>query len=81
MPLLQAQEQLGTCCLYTVIEWAREQLPEWLAQSAAAAKEAAQERPVIAESTQPAEARAQDDDEVCKRPFPQQISVAVALHL
>ena len=59
---VQAQEQLGTCCLYTVIEWAREHLPRWLAQDAAAAKESAQESPAKAEPAQHVEAKAQDDE-------------------
>ncbi len=63
--LFQAQEQLGTCCLYTVIEWAREHLPRWLAQDAATAKESAQESPAKAEPAQHLEAKAQDD-EVCR---------------
>lgn len=29
----QAKEELGACCLYIVIEWAREHLPEWLSHS------------------------------------------------
>lgn len=62
---VQAQEQLGTCCLYTVIEWAREHLPSWLAQDAAAAKESAQESPVKADPAQHVEAKAQND-EVCR---------------
>ncbi|BDA47915.1 probable RWD domain-containing protein 4 [Coccomyxa sp. Obi] len=35
----QATEQLGTCCLYTVIEWAREQLPGWLERLASSTKQ------------------------------------------
>ena len=61
---MQAQEQLGTCCLYTVIEWAREQLPEWLAASATAARESLQESPAKIEPSQPSEAKTQED-EVC----------------
>ena len=31
----QAKEELGACCLYSIIEWAREQLPVWLSQAKA----------------------------------------------
>ncbi|KAK9907290.1 hypothetical protein WJX75_000810 [Coccomyxa subellipsoidea] len=35
----QAQELLGTCSLYTVIEWAREQLPHWSIRLASTVKQ------------------------------------------
>ncbi|CAL5228999.1 g12239 [Coccomyxa viridis] len=58
----QAQEQLGTCCLYTVIEWAREQLPEWLASNVTAAREPAHDSPAKEEPNEPADAKAQEDE-------------------
>ena len=63
---LQANEQLGTCSLYTVIEWARERLPEWLAADAHVAAQAcsAHESPARAEPAEPSVAKAVDD-EVC----------------
>jgi hypothetical protein len=36
---MQAQELLGTCSLYTVIEWAREQLPHWSIRLASTVKQ------------------------------------------
>ena len=61
---LQAKEQLGTCCLYTVIEWAREHLPEWLAADVATHANAAHETPARAELAEPTAAKIVDD-EVC----------------
>ena len=31
--VLQAEEQIGECMLYTLAEWAKEQLTEWLEES------------------------------------------------
>lgn len=36
---MQAEELLGSCSLYTVIEWAREQLPHWSTRLASAVKQ------------------------------------------
>ncbi|CAK0785028.1 hypothetical protein CVIRNUC_008233 [Coccomyxa viridis] len=58
----QANEQLGTCSLYTVIEWARERLPEWLAADVAAQANSAHDSPARAEPAEAPAAKAADEE-------------------